>query len=200
MESAATALPANLFPSAMNGAPDLDDSAAPASSKPSSPFPTSAFSRAIVAPEMREEAPAPKGTKIERAIAFIRDNGPATLEQLGKHLDVKRESVSAHLQNAIKDGRLVRADGKFTLGDGKPPVEAKAAPVPKAEKKAAAESAPRAPKVAGNDAKVAASLCIGDLQIIGWATGNLTIRANDNVVDLNAPQLAALRAFLELAR
>jgi len=197
MESAATTLPANLFPTATSGAPDLDDVAAHTMSNPTLAFPTAPGARTFQAPEMRDTAPKP-GTKVDRAVAYLRANGTGTIEQLSEFLDIKRESVSAYLQVALKDGRIARENGVFTLGDGKPALPTPT-PAPKAKSPPPTPAA-RATKVAGNDAKVAASLCVGDLQLIEWATGNLTIRANDNVVDLDALQADALRMFIKLAR
>ncbi|EEF22524.1 conserved hypothetical protein, partial [Ricinus communis] len=144
-----SAIRPNLFPSAAPDAPDLQHDDAPAERTASSAFPaapsTSTFSRAVVAPEMRD-APPKGGTKVDRAIAYLRANGTGTIEQLAEFLDIKRESVSAYLQVALKNGRIARENGVFTLGDGKPALPTPA-PAPKAEKKAAVPSpAARAPK------------------------------------------------------
>lgn len=45
---------------------------------------------------------------------------------------------------------------------------------------------------------VASSMSIGDLQIIAWTKGNLTLTANDNTVELAPVQAKALTAFIGL--
>lgn len=195
----------NLFPTAREDAPDLVDEEPPRAAAPGFPQApaAAAFSKGI-ADDLREISAemGATGTKVERAIAFLRQHGPATNEQLADHLHVKKDSVSAYIQSAIKDGRIVRDGKQLKAGDGAPAVRAKPGPKPASapKTKPEADATPRAQKVAGSDAKVCASLCVGELQIIAWATGNLTVRANDNVVDLSDTQTLALHAFLELAR
>lgn len=195
----------NLFPSAVADAPDLVEEETRRSvvgGFPSAPA-LSAFTKSSVAAELREvgDEMDAGGTKIERAIAFLRQHGPATYEELAAHLRVKKDALSAYIQTAIKDGRIVREGGQMRIGDGAPTprqhAEPKATPALAAKPAAAG---PRAPKATATDAKVHASLCVGDLQIIAWTAGNLTVRANDNVVDLSEAQVIALHAFLELAR
>jgi hypothetical protein len=72
---------------------------------------------------------APKLTKAEQVIAFIREHGEATSSDLHRLLGLKPEEyASSYLNAPLKDGRLVR-DGKiWKLGDGTP-----MAPTPKAK-------------------------------------------------------------------
>ncbi|PMS19288.1 hypothetical protein C0Z19_21900 [Trinickia soli] len=194
-----------MFPSADPNAPDLNDEP-PSTSKNAGGFPTappsSAFGKVSIASELREaEAEiGTTGTKADRVIAHLRGKGPTDASAIAELLGIRRDHVSAYLKAALKDGRIVRDGNVFRLGDGKQLAAAEktaAAPKQSATKD---ERAPRPPKIAGNDTTVSASLCVGALQIIQWAAGNLTVRANDNVVDLSDTQVLALHAFLELAR
>jgi hypothetical protein len=193
---------ANMFPSADPGAPDLDDEQ-PSPQKntggfPSAP-PASAFGKVSIASELREvgEEVGATGTKAERVIAFLHQNGPSDAAAIASLLGIKRDHVSAYLKAALKDGRIARDGAIFKLGDGKHQAQAgEPANKPIEQPK----RAPQPPKIAGADATVSASLCVGSLQIVQWVAGNLTVRANDNVVDLSDAQVLALHAFLELAR
>jgi hypothetical protein len=178
--------PANLFPGARADAPDLVDEARPdAGARPGFPAApaASAFSHATAAPL----------TKVGRACGFLHERGKATAQELCELLGCERRGLRALLLSAIKDGRIVANGDEFTAGTQCVEKTPKAVQMKK-------ESAPRSPRISGPDATVHASLCVHDLQIIAWAAGNLTIRANDNVVDLDSAQLLALHAFLELAR
>ncbi|MGG1947067.1 hypothetical protein AB1286_33095 [Trinickia sp. NRRL B-1857] len=193
---------ANLFPSADPGAPDLDDDQ-PSQQKSAGGFPSappaSAFGKVSVVNELREVGAelGATGTKVDRAIAFLRQNGPSDAARVAEMLGIRRDHVSTYLKTALKDGRIVRDGTMLKAGESRQPAPAE----PSTEKPIEQpKRVPRPPKIAGNDATVSASLCVGALQIIQWAAGNLTIRANDNVVDLSDAQVLALHAFLELAR
>ena len=90
--------------------------------------------------------PAPAvGTRVDRAIAFIRQKGSATNAELRAAMGLlATQSPSQFLKPAIENGRIVYVDFVWSLGDGKPsvvPVDTPAA-APAGPAPAAAPAAP----------------------------------------------------------
>lgn len=176
-------LPANMFPTALADAPDLQDDAneAPVSTGfPAAPTPA-AFKHA--------EAPSARhGTHIERAIGFLSANGPATREELAAHLGFASGAIKAYLGTAIKAGRIVVTGTSVMLADEDVPQPVEhVSPAPKSSK----------PNLRKTEI---ASLSVGELQYTLWASGGLSIREHDRNVELSIAQLSMLRTFLELAQ
>jgi hypothetical protein len=62
----------------------------------------------------------PGMTKVDRAIAFVREKGTATSAELHALLGLgARESASNYLASPLRDGRLVKDGKTWTLGTGK---------------------------------------------------------------------------------
>ena len=98
--------------------------------------------------------PAPAvGTRVDRAIAFIRQKGSATNAELRAAMGLlATQSPSQFLKPAIENGRIVYVDFVWSLGDGKPsvvpvdtPAAAPAGPAPAGPAPAAPAAAPAGP-------------------------------------------------------
>jgi len=191
-------LHANMFPAAPAGAPDLQDSDTPPAQS------TSGFPAAPTASAFKHagEAPEPKTTKAEIAMAYLKANGPTTREELAAHLGIKRDALSAYLVTAVKDGRIELGKTMAMLGTGKaapkgrPPKVEQPAPAqpPKVEQPAPPEAEKPDPL------RISASLTVGDLQLIAWADGACGIYMPGHGLVLNNAQLGMLCTFLELAK
>lgn len=124
--------------------------AAPA---PANPWanPVSAFNRVATAPTVGETHK--HATRADEAIAFLRRSGPSAPGELCKALGItSKGGVTPFINGALKDGRIVRIDGKYAL-PGESPAEkscepetstASAAPTP--ARAAAAIAAMRQPQ------------------------------------------------------
>lgn len=158
-------------------------------------------------------------TRVERAIAFLEKNGTATKEALSEAMGInpKKSHPTSYLAIQLKSREIVRNGDLYSLGQGKaqayvpaPDKTARAShqfsmarcPAPVTitsitEKVIKArKTQPKKPAPIAN--AVASSISIGDLQIISWAQGNLTLTANDNTVELAPVQAKALTAFIGL--
>ncbi len=129
-------------------------------------------------------------TLVDRAIAFVKERGSVTRAELAGHIERPANQLLGYLAHPLRDGRLDREGDSFIVGNA-----VERSPRSRNTGMRVNRSA-RSRQIAGSDATVLASLCVGELQLIEWATGNITIRANGNVVDLSPSQAAALETFL----
>jgi hypothetical protein len=158
-------------------------------------------------------------TKGERALAFLKENGTSTRSALADAMGIATTSYpSSFLKSQLKSGEIVKEGDMYALGQGKgyvhvpapdkrvranhqtpsPTVESPLVTIKSITEKVikARNTQPKKPAPIANT--VVSSMSIGDLQIITWATGNLTVTANDNTVELAPVQAKALTAFIGL--
>lgn len=152
-------------------------------------------------------------SKIDKAMAYLREHGTATPRDLSNAMgiDSKKYSCAQFLTAAIKNHRIIHEGNLYKLGSGFPAKSSSSSsstpeagqlvhslsPTPgKIDLRKAKK--PKAPATVMPSNAVKSSLSIGDMQIVVWRTGNLTIGANDNTVDLDPAQTRALTAFVGL--
>ncbi|MFP3187067.1 hypothetical protein [Burkholderia sp. 4M9327F10] len=188
-------------------------------------------------------------TRADEVIAYLRANGPSPAADLCRALGItSKAGITPFINRALKEGRIVRVDGKYTVGGEvgtKPATEP--TPVPKAishfekataivamrkqsrTKEAAAAKPPAAPSpapaatpapapeptpvpapapapapadVVATPAKPGRKpllvVSIGQLQLLAWAGGGITIQTEDASIELEAIQTRALLVLAEL--
>ena len=86
----------------------------------------------------RPAAPAETGakhlTRADQAIAYLRTHGPAGNGDLCKALGItSKGGVTPFISSAIKDGRIVRVNGKYAVGGEAPAAAPSPAPTPAPE-------------------------------------------------------------------
>lgn len=165
------------------------------------------------APEAAESSRKP--THSDRAIAFLRENGPASARQLCAHLGVDgKAGVTPFITGAMRAGEI-RREGKLYLlrdqtvasnspdpdvhvhlGAGEENREVTTLPdmSPLPEPKPAPareEKALRSPDF---------TLTVGDAMPLSWADGAVTIQRVGSFVELNASQARMLAMFSELRK
>jgi hypothetical protein len=157
------------------------------------------------APNITDDARAKKApSKFDLAVAYLKEHGSASASELGQAIgiDTKKYSPSQYLAIAIKSGSIVRDGNLYTLGGmSERPIKT-ATPTSNSSTtfKSIADKVQKAKKPALSSPlnAVTSSMSIGNLQIIVWGQGNLTLSANDNTVELLPTQVKALTAFVGL--
>jgi hypothetical protein len=232
----------NMFPA--GAASSVAESAAPAVTDAdvggiaATPAPSDPWANPLSALQKRGDKPyIPAGkTRVDQVITYLRQNGPSDGATLCKALGITSSGgISPFIANALKDGRIARVDGKYSIGSERPaasvasPVPAPAPPPapdvaePKAELPAIAHfeattaivarkpkvTRPVAPAPAPSPAaeptkpagrKPEFVVFVGDIQLLSWPEGDITIQTEACTVDLKREQFRALTALVELRK
>lgn len=239
----------NMFPIGAGG------SSAPASEAPvatdadvggiaATPAPTDPWANPMSALQKRGDKPyIPAGkTRADQAITYLREHGPSDGATLCKALGITSTGgISPFIAAALKDGRIARVDGKYSIGS-EAPVAAAAAPAPtpapapapvpvpdvaeaKAELPAIAhfEAAtaivarkPKTPRQAAPSPTLAPCsdtepakptgrkpefvVFVGDVQLLSWPEGDITIQTDSSTVELKPAHFRALMTLVELRK
>ncbi|MBW9102908.1 hypothetical protein [Paraburkholderia phenoliruptrix] len=208
------------------------------------PAPADPWANPISALQKRGDKPyIPAGkTRADKVMSYLRENGPADGATLCKALGITSTGgISPYIAGALKDGRIVRADGKYSLGatapaaaagaEASPPTPAPAptpapdlaavkaelpaiahfeaatsivARKPKAQRQAAPAPTP-SPSVEAEPAKSAGRkpefvVFVGDIQLLSWPAGDITIQTEACAVDLKPEHFRALMTLVELRK
>lgn len=202
------------------------------------PAPVDPWANPITTLQKRGDKPyIPAGkTRADQAIRYLRENGPSEGGAICKALGITSSGgLSPFIAGALKDGRIVRADGKYSIGSAAPATAAEApsptpAPVPavaeakadlpaiahfeaataivarkpKAQRQAAPAPTP-APhgdpeptKVTGRKPEFV--LFVGDVQLLSWPQGDITIQTDENTIELKPEHFRALMTLVELRK
>jgi len=200
------------------------------------PAPSDPWANPLSALQKRGDKPyIPAGkTRADQAITYLREKGPSDGAALCKALGITSTGgISPFIANALKDGRIVRVDGKYSVGSETPgaslaapaPAPAPAPDIaePKVELPAIAHfeattaivarkpkatrpvpstpapsPAPEPTKPAGRKPEFV--VFVGDIQLLSWPEGDITIQTEACSVDLKREQFRALTALVELRK
>ena len=165
--------------------------------------------KAIAKDEVKDETPQKAMSKVDMAIAWLKENGSGSSTDLAKAmgLDTRKGNVSAFIKGAVKNGRIERDGNLWKLGTPGMPPEAPAANAEPTQKNWLTERLENRKRPATKRLKkpahipqsaVVSSIHLAGLQLVEWERGNFTISANDNVVDLTKEQAGVLRLFVGL--
>lgn len=150
-------------------------------------------------------APAAPPTKVELAIAYVKQYGEASRAELAAAMGLESDShVKSFLKTPLADGRLYAEGDRYTVGTGKPqprPRRArsttrKASPR-RSSTKLPAEPAAAAPAAVAHKTSPAAvaQILVGGISISVRMDGGVSISANGSAVDLTPDQANIMRAF-----
>jgi hypothetical protein len=101
------------------GGAEADASETAVASAPADPWanPVSAFRRPADKQISAPGTPRLHKTRADEAIAYLLEHGPSDGSALCKAMNItSKGGVSPFIQNALKAGRIIRADGKYMLG------------------------------------------------------------------------------------
>lgn len=232
----------NMFPGANSGTP------APTEGKPAekpiatdadaggiaaTPAPVTAWANPLLPKKLTGIDESRHTTRADEVIAYLRIHGPSPAADLCKALGItSKAGITPFISRAMKEGRIVRADGKYAIG-GEVGTELRAEPTavpeaishfekataivamrkpPKPKEAAPAEPSPApapAPTAAPAPVEVQAApakpgrkpllvVSVGELQLLAWAGGGITIQTEDASIELEAIQTRALLVLAEL--
>jgi len=202
----------------------------------STPSPADPWANPISALQKRADKPyIPAGkTRADQAITYLRENGPCDGATLCKALGVNSHGgISPFIAKALKDGRIVRADGKYAVG-GEAPADSVAAPaLTAAPVTVAAETKSELPAIAHFEAATAIVarkpkaqrrpspapsaaadpepakptgrkpefvVFVGDVQLLSWPEGDITIQTDSSAIELKPVHFRALMTLVELRK
>ena len=209
------------------------------------PAPATAWANPLLPKKLTEIEETRQATRADEVIAYLHAHGPSPAADLCRALGItSKAGITPFINRAMKEGRIVRVDGKYTVGGEmgtKPAIEP--TPVPKAishfEKATAIvamrkqsktkEAPPAEPAAAPTPAPAAAPaptpapepvpapapadvvvtpaksgrkpllvVSVGELQLLAWAGGGITIQTEDASIELEAIQTRALLVLAEL--
>ncbi|MCY1263101.1 hypothetical protein D9M68_123680 [compost metagenome] len=151
-------------------------------------------------------APAAPATKVELAIAYVKQYGEASRAELATAMGLESDShVKSFLKTPLADGRLHAEGDRYTIGAGRPqprPRRArsttrKAAPRQRSITKGPALPAASAPAAVAHKTSPAAvaQILVGGIGISVRRDGGVSIQANGSAVDLTPDQANIMRAF-----
>lgn len=184
----------------------------PAASAPAMPaFPASVFHLgAGMAPAESEDAPpsvaaaapaatpapAAPATKVDLAIAYVKQYGEASRAELATAMGLESDShVKSFLKTPLADGRLHAEGDRYTIGTGQPPTTPRRArTAPPRAKPQHTQSPP--PLTAAIDVQaISAHIQVGGISICVRHSGRVSISANGSTVELTPVQANIMRAF-----
>lgn len=225
---------------------------APADDVSAAPAPTSAWANPLskLRPSAVPGEETKHTTRADEAIAYLRAHGPSSPGDLCKAMGItSKGGVTPFINGALKDGRIVRVDGKYSIGGeaaAKPDTEPKAAPEAIAHfeattaivagRKKAKSVAPANLPVAPSEAAAAIAamrqsaepeaetpqakdeppplpapvpptstgrkpefvVFVGDIQLLSWPDGDITIQTENSTVELSHQHFRALITLVEL--
>lgn len=151
-------------------------------------------------------APATPTTKVELAIAYVKQYGEASRAELATAMGLESDShVKSFLKTPLSDGRLHAGGDRYTIGTGQPqprPRRArsttkKASPRPRSttNRPAAPAAAAPAPVAHITSPAAVAQILVGGISISVRKDGSVSISANGSAVDLTPDQANIMRAF-----
>ncbi|MFS8973891.1 hypothetical protein PO002_05155 [Cupriavidus necator] len=150
-------------------------------------------------------APAAPPTKVELAIAYVKQYGEASRAELAAAMGLESDShVKSFLKTPLAKGLLHAEGDRYTVGTGQPqsrPRRArsttrKASPRPRSStKRPAALAAAPAPAAHKTSPTAVAQILVGGIGISVREDGGVSISANGSAVDLTADQANIMRAF-----
>ena len=208
METTTAAHANNLFPTARSAAPDLEEheTAPPTASVSGFPAAPVLKTGAIAAEisEIASESALVKGTKTERAMAFLKTcpNETAKRADLAAAIGVDPSDIVAYLKPALTNGRIARDGNMFSIGVESEAREPKRPAQP--QKKVANDRPTPAPKVSPHvsDAKPnllpIATMSVSDFSVAVWSDGAMQVHTGGATLELSALQMGTLKMFLEL--
>ncbi|MCY1253055.1 hypothetical protein D9M68_122770 [compost metagenome] len=140
-------------------------------------------------------APAAPATKVDLAIAYVKQYGEASRAELATAMGLESDShVKSFLKTPLAKGLLHAEGDRYTVGTGQPQ------PRPRRARSTIKKRPPRPRDRAVHTAAVdvqaaAAHILVGGVDIIVRKNGGVSISANGSAVDLTPDQATIMRAF-----